>query len=245
MTGEHGRYEQLAVGHVLGGLPVGDAADFRTHLLGCRDCRSRVAELRGIASDLEAAERDERSRGQVQTETEVTRRLERTEADASSSRLTIRHVTLATIVVVVFAMGMAFWNLHLRTTSATAVNVAVARGDTLGVLAAGQAIDVDLADGVTGLVVTDGDRIAMALSGVEPLAVGEQLIAWFLDPPRDPTRLTLARFGQTFDNGAVSATLQAHDASELVITRERGELGLHPSGDEVLRARPGSPEPTG
>ena len=246
MTGEHERYEQLAVGHVLGGLRVGDAADFRTHLLGCRHCRSRVAELRGIASDLEAAERDERTRGPVRTETEVTRRTETPEGDtARAPRVTIRHVTIATVVVVVFALAMAFWNLHLRTTSATYLSVAESRGDTLGLLASGEPVAVDLADGVAGLVVLHEDRIAITLTGVRPLEAGERLVAWFLDPPRDATRLTLARFGQIPDDGSLSTILPAHDADELVITRERGEPGLEPRGDEVLRAPRGATEPSG
>ena len=57
---EHDRYERMAVGHVLGGLDEVDAAAFRAHLLECADCRKRVNELRGIASDLARTEREER-----------------------------------------------------------------------------------------------------------------------------------------------------------------------------------------
>ena len=57
----HQRYERMAVGHVLGGLDEVDAAAFRAHLVGCRDCRKRVNELRDIASDLATAAREERA----------------------------------------------------------------------------------------------------------------------------------------------------------------------------------------
>jgi anti-sigma factor RsiW len=79
MADEHRRFEHLAVGHVLGGLDPVDAAEFRVHLTGCRDCRRRVAELRAIATDMAAAEREERAASRLQTE--VARRTEQVDGE--------------------------------------------------------------------------------------------------------------------------------------------------------------------
>ncbi|MFP4235713.1 MAG: zf-HC2 domain-containing protein, partial [Nitriliruptoraceae bacterium] len=57
----HTRFESLAVGHVLGGLRPEQAREFRQHLRSCEGCRARVAELEQIASELAAAEREERA----------------------------------------------------------------------------------------------------------------------------------------------------------------------------------------
>jgi anti-sigma-K factor RskA len=235
MTGEHERYEQLAVGHVLGGLDAADAAEFRTHLLGCRDCRLRVAELRDIAADLAAAERDERAQAQVRTE--VARRVEDDEelADPTPQRIGVRHVTIATVVVVVLAAAMAFWNLHLRTASATYAHVAEYRGDTLRELATGIPVEVDLADGVDGLVVVDGDDIAFTLDGLPALLDDERLVVWLIgtDEGSVPAlRIHAFQLG----SGVLAGHLADRGAAELVITRQHGAATDEPAGETVARA---------
>jgi anti-sigma-K factor RskA len=237
MTGEHERYEQLAVGHVLGGLEAADAADFRTHLLGCRDCRLRVAELRDIAADLAAAERDERAQAKVQTE--VARRVEDDDGpdgpDPAPQRIGVRHVTVATIVVLVLAGAMAFWNLHLRTASTTYARVAEYRGETLRELATGIPVEVELAEGVEGLVVVDGEQVAFTLDGLPPLRDDERLVVWLLGAEEGPVaalRIHALQLGA----GVLAGHVDAEDAEELVITRQRGPVTEAPAGDRIVRA---------
>jgi anti-sigma-K factor RskA len=235
MTGEHERYEQLAVGHVLGGLEAAEAADFRTHLLGCRDCRLRVAELRDIAADLVAAERDERAQAQVRTE--VPRRVDDDEAapDLPGSRIGVRHVTIATVLVVVFAAAMGFWNLHLRTVSSTYAQVAEYRGDTLRELASGVPVSAEFADGVQGLVVVDGEQVAFALDGVTALQDDERLVVW-LTGTEEGAVPALRIHAFQLGAGVLAGHIGSRDADEIVITRQRGAPTAAPDGEVVARA---------
>jgi anti-sigma-K factor RskA len=235
MTGEHERYEQLAVGHVLGGLEAADAAEFRTHLLGCRDCRLRVAELRDIAADLAAAERDERAQAQVRTE--VAREVTDDEelSDPAPQRIGVRHVTVATIVVLALAGAMAFWNLHLRTASSTYAQVAEYRGDTLRELASGVPVEVEFAEGVEGLVVVDGDEVAFTLDGLPALRDDERLVVW-LAGTDDGAVPALRIHAFQLGSGVLAGHLEDRGADELVITRQRGAPTDEPAGDVVAQA---------
>jgi hypothetical protein len=226
----HARFEELAVGHVLGGLPPAQAAEFRRHLSGCDGCRSRVTELREIADELAAAEREERSR---------TVRSGDAEADdlvgVGRRRVGVPQVTAAVLVVLALAVGMAFWNLHLRTTATTLRGVAEAQGDALSRLASGAPLDPTLASGVSGQVVTDGTIVTVTLAGMEPLADDERLVAWFAgaeDPDRTPPRV-LAGPGE-LDDGSVAASLEVGGATQLRVTREVGTSQRAPQGPQVL-----------
>jgi anti-sigma-K factor RskA len=236
MTGEHERYEQLAVGHVLGGLDAADAAEFRSHLLGCRDCRLRVAELRDIAADLAAAERDERAQAQVRTEVE--RRVVDADeelAEPRPSRIGIRHVTVASVLVVLLAAAMAFWNLHLRTVSNTYAQVAEYRADTLRELASGVPVTAELADGVQGLVVVDGDEVAFTIEGLPELADDERIVVW-LTGTEDGTVPALRVHAFQLGTGVLAGHLDDQGAEEIVITRQRGAPTDEPAGEVVARA---------
>jgi hypothetical protein len=234
MTDEHRHYQQLAVGHVLGGLAAGEAADFRSHLAGCRDCRARVAELRGIASDLERAERDERARTLVRTE--VPRRGDpEHEEDAPrkqrQGRIGVPHVTVAVIVVALMAGGMAFWNLHLRTTNAVVMSVAEQHARAMEVLASGIAVEVDADHPVRGLAAVDGDHVAVALSGVQPPGEGSRVVAWLVGQD-GPVPAAEMRPGQ-LDDGLLALLLETDDARQLRLTVERGELADRPEGPSL------------
>ncbi|MFA9428996.1 anti-sigma factor domain-containing protein [Egicoccus sp. AB-alg2] len=238
MRGEHERYEQLAVGHVLGGLDAGEAADFRTHLLGCRDCRLRVAELRDLAADLAAAERDERARSQVQTE--VARRHDTHEPPPTGGRIGVRHVTIASIVVILLASAMAFWNLHLRTAAASYSQAAGYRGETLRQLSSGLPVVAEAAEGVSAFVVIDGDEVAFTVSGLPELAAGERLEVWLLDEER-AIRAGPPVAAASVADGALAGHVDDRDADLLVITRERGPLNPEPGGTELVRVELGAP----
>jgi anti-sigma-K factor RskA len=236
MAGEHERYEQLAVGHVLGGLEAAAAADFRRHLVGCRDCRLRVAELRDIAADLVAAERDERTQAQVRTE--VARRVVDEDEEAggtSPHRIGVRHVTVATVLVVVFAAAMGFWNLHLRTAANTYAQVAEYRGTTLQELASGIPVTADYAEGIHGLVVVDGEQVAFSLDGVPTLRDDERVVVW-LTGTEDGSVPALRIHAFQLGAGVLAGHVHDRGAETLVITRQRGMPTEEPAGDVLVRA---------
>lgn len=233
MGDEHARFEELAVGHVLGGLPAADAAAFRDHLGGCRTCRSRVAELRGIADDLAAAERDERARAVVRTE--VPRRADEEEPDTglATGRIGLRQVTFAVVIVALLATAMGFWNLHLRTASATYYTAAEARGETLKTLAEGTPTEVETAGPVTAYAALDGDTIAVTIGGLAPLDGETWLVAWFQEADGQRA-LRLAAPGG-LDDGAVSFRDVVGSATEIVVTREPQQGSAVPSAPPVVR----------
>jgi hypothetical protein len=238
MTGEHERYEQLAVGHVLGGLDAADAAEFRTHLLGCRDCRLRVAELRDIAADLAAAERDERAQAQVQTE--VARRVEDDEGpsgpDPAPQRIGVRHVTVATVVVLVLAGAMAFWNLHLRTASSTYARVAEYRGDTLRELATGVPVEVELADGRRGAGRRRRRASPSAWTSCRRCCDDERLVVWLVGDGRGGRCRRCVSTRSSSDRGGAGRSRRRRGTQELVITRQHGAATDVPAGDRSSRA---------
>lgn len=233
MARGHEHYEELAVGHVLGGLDAAEAAEFRSHLLGCRHCRQRVAELRDIAAELAAAERDERRHVRVQTETERRTEPERRQAPPSAG-LTTRHVTLAAVVVLLLAGALAFWNLQLRTTVDLYADVAEHRGDALRGLATGAALPSEVAEGLTAVVTVDGDHVAFTVAGIDGLDDADRVVAWLVNP--GGARPGLVARGEQLDDGVFAGQIADRGAPELVITRESGPLAATPSGDELVRA---------
>jgi len=234
MEDAHERFEQLAVGHVLGGLEPVAAAEFRSHLLGCRHCRLRVAELRDIAADLAAAERDERARARVTTE--LPRRVGEGDAEESGrSRIGLRHVTVAAALVLLLAGGIAFWNLHLRTSAATYAAIAEHRGQVLTELATGVPVTAELAEGVDGLVVLDDEQVAFSLDGFAPLVGGESLIGWLVHDTAEVMPVLIVRPEQLDGDGALAAVVDDLGANELVVTRERGRPGTEPGHDVLLQ----------
>lgn len=242
MTNEHDRYAQLAVGHVLGGLDAPDAAEFRSHLLSCRGCRARVAELRGIAADLAAAERDERSRLRVRT---VTREQPtRQPVEGVEFRITVRQVTIMVVVVMIVATMLAFWNLHLRTVGAGYATALDAQNEVLRGLATGIPVQVEFGDDVTGMVTTDGEEMWVSLAGIEPLADRERLVAWLLTSGEAEPRPQVLRVGSVDETDApdrdgrtLAVGLDTGGADELIITREPPRSLQGPGGERVLTAR--------
>ncbi len=237
MSDQHEQYEQLAVGHVLGGLSAADAANFRSHLLGCRSCRSKVAELRGIEAELADAEREERSRERVRTE--LPRRAEdQATADPPPSRITVRHVTVAAIVVIVLAGAMAFWNFHLRTVAASYLAAAQSQAETLEGLAAGVPLEFEVTDDVSAVATTDGRRVHLALAGVADLGDGEYLVAWLVDLPETDAAQARPLAGPGQPDGEVVATsIETDGAQRLVVTRETDTSVDQPTGTTVLETQ--------
>jgi hypothetical protein len=238
MRAEHERFEAMAVGHVLGGLEPAAATNFREHLLGCRSCRARVAELRDLAADLAAVERDERIRATVRAE-----QPEELEADATSvspgARLATRNLAVLAALVAV-ALGLfGFWNLHLRAVAANAQAIAQRQEEALDVLARGVAPATEVADGLQATTATDGEQLGFSLAGIPALAPDEVLVGWLTDGElTGPEAVLLVRQDQVVD-GLVAAAVELDGAGRFVLARETAPPGAEPGGSPLLTVRLG------
>jgi hypothetical protein len=188
MSEEHQRYERLAVGHVVGGLDEVDAARFRSHLVTCRDCRTRVAELRGIASDLLATEREERAaRGSGRTE--LAERVEE-EAEAPPRPADVAPVrawpwrVVAIGLLPLVLLGALAWGVWLRAEAALTGAALETANTALRVIAEGEPLALDVTtgySGLTGVVVATGDRVVVDLSTLPEPRLNEVVRAVLLD----------------------------------------------------------------
>lgn len=229
----HERYDGLALDHVLGGLSGRDASEFRSHLAACGECRSRVAELRGIAAELGEIERDERSRARLQTE--VARRDESEHAPAAPTRrLTIGHVTVATVIVLLLAAGVAFWNLHLRTVVGAYESVVTSQSDALRELASGVLLEVDLAEGVAGRLAAADEQLAFTLAGLDT-ASDDVVAVWVTDEDGDIGLVTAAP-ADLLEGGTYAGVIDRDGVVAVTITREAGQPGASPAGRELARS---------
>lgn len=225
MGAGHERYEELAVGHVLGGLDPVDAADFRSHLVTCRDCRLRVAELRDLASDLAAAEREERTAAQVKTE--VVRRDAPPEPEKTSAwNLTPRFLVIAGALVLAVFIALAFWNAHLRESRRQLLAASERREVTLATLAEADPVAAKFAPGVSGMVAADRNRVALTVGGV-PTVPAEEVVAVWLRSDAAPADVAAA--------GAESA----ETSSGAPASGASGAEASGPSTDEVQPASEG------
>lgn len=246
MDADHDRYATLAVGHAFGGLSGSDSRRFRSHLQGCAACRTRVAELRGIAEDLAAAEEDERSRVALRTDSGAVggdgdhlrgddhERGDREVEVAPTRRLTVGHVTAAAVMVLVIAVGVLFWNLHLRTTVAGYDQLLDVQTEALQTLARGTELAADLAPGVTGVVATDDERIVITLSGIEATE-GQAVSAWTIDIDGQATEETRAA-GMLLRDGSFAVVVDRDRVAEVLVTLEDGVPGEEPGGRTLVRA---------
>lgn len=235
----HQRYERMAVGHVLGGLDEVDAAAFRSHLLGCSDCRRRVNELREIASDLAATEREERRAASLAT-VEVEQRT----AEGAPETIDVAPVRRWPWGVVVIGLvpllmlGTLAWAVWLRAESGFSEAVAQSQRQVLEVLASGEQVDWSSPEAITGDVATDGDTVVVNLVGLPELRPDQGLVVWLLDQdgvPVNQTRTHLAP--QVADGSLVAALGRPAGASELVISVEKDPVGpAEPTGYRLLSA---------
>lgn len=233
MATEHDRFDELAVGHVLGGLPASDASDFRSHLTGCRDCRARVAELRDLASDLAAAERDELARARVKTE--VARRQEGEAAATPAWNVSLRAVTALLVFAVLTTLALAFWNFQLRDQNAQLLDVTATREAILEGLASGTPVETTRSGGATGVVVVDATHVTADLAGLPTPAEDEVLVAWLLgDGPTDHYYREFS--SRQLQEGRIAFRDPHRQTDRLVITLEDGPRGDEPAGRELVSA---------
>lgn len=238
------RWDELALAHVLGGLPTAEASSFRTHLASCGQCRARVAELRTLDSDMAAAAREERA---TRREREARRTPTRTDhrAPAAPPATTHEHrprwrTVIAVAVTALLLGGLALWNAHLRTQNAYVTDLAEAQRETIAVLGQGTVVPVTTSGDVTGVVSVDGDRVAFALSNVPAPASGQRLVVWVRDEAG--TRPEQVLLPAAVADGTLWSSLAVTDAEGLVISVEPDPVPGAPSGEVVLEADlPGAP----
>lgn len=235
MPGEHDRYEELAVAHVLGGLDEVAAADFRSHLLQCRRCRRQVAELQELAADLAAAEREERAQLRVKTAVEGEEADDGPEAAAAADTDLpwgfgrTASALVAGVVLVVLA-ALLIWNidLHQRLRSTAATNASLE--DVIDELGEGTPVDVEFRGGTHGVVVVDGEQVAASLAGV-PAPEPDRVVAlWVGGGTLRPVRTYAG--GQVAD-GRLHFRLDVDAATRLLVTVEPTPVGDAPTGPRL------------
>lgn len=241
------RWDELALGHVLGGLPTAEASSFRTHLVSCSQCRTRVAELRSLDSDMAAAAREERATQRDREARRTPTRTDSTWSDADTEPATRPEdqrprwrTVIALAVAALLLGGLSLWNAHLRTQNAYVTDLAEAQDETLGVIGRGTVVPVTTSGDVTGVVSVDGDRVAFALSNVPTPGPAERLVVWVRDEtgPRPVDVLPQVAVA----DGTLWSSIAVTDARALIITVESDPAPGAPSGEVVLRADlPGPP----
>jgi hypothetical protein len=235
MNADHHRFDELAVGHVLGGLSQEDASDFRSHLLECRHCRRRVAELRDLASNLQAVEREERAALRVRTETAEQAEIDAPPRSRAGAGAGSRLGTPALVVVLVLlAVGLAFWNYHLRSQTGELLRVTAEREQILEVIATGTPGTVTLSSGVTGVVVRDGSRVAWVFDGIPDLGAGERLVVWLGTGDAMRPKLILPSGGVA--DGRVADVTDDETATRLLLTVEPITVPTSPSSAVMAEA---------
>lgn len=229
------RWDELALGHVLGGLPDADASVFRGHLAGCGQCRARVAELRSMASDLAAAEREERATQRLRTQTESRREPAPPPPDPADDRLRRRTLVAGAVVAVVLVL-LTMWTAWLRDQNNELRQVAGAHARTLSVLGAGTSVPAQTSGSVTGVVAVADDVVAYSLAGLPTPEPGERLVVW-VERDGQMDDVAVHTPGQiASEDGRLAATAGAADATRLVVTVERVLVPGEPVGDHIVEA---------
>lgn len=169
---KHRYFEGMAVAHVLGGLDESDGRVFRSHLLQCPECRAHVGELRALAHELADVERDER---RVRAAKSVeTKRREDTEDDdhddavADAPPVVARFPRLLVLLGVLALVGLAAWNMTLRTTVANQRDAASTVTDGAELLAFGDEVDWTATDSdIQASIRTLDDRLVLLVAGLD------------------------------------------------------------------------------
>lgn len=253
MADEHARYERLAVGHVVGGLDEVDAARFRTHLVQCRHCRSRVAELRGIANELTATEREERAARASSGTTELAAR-EETEAppraaDVAPARSWPWRVVAVALLPLLVLGGLA-WAVWIRAEVDLTAAALGTSNRALRIIAEGEQLTLrptTTATELRGVVAATADEVVVDLSGLPALGPDEAARVVLLDATGEvvvegtvhtQTRLAeawlfdvLRRSGTATD---VSVRIERFDGTELSLVQELATAPLPSSPSELI-----------
>ncbi len=245
MVEGHERFEELALQHVLGGLSSSHAAIFRAHLVECRDCRLRVAELRDMAAELAATEREERRRSAVATQVareEGTSEEPRSWLPWSSPRWAMLAVVLAALIVVV----LLFWNYHLRRVTAQYKGALEYQAGVLEVLGSGEPLPVQTREGVRGIAAIRDSNVAVDLLRLPTLAEA-QVAIWLVPVEGEAELAPLPSNGQLPflvplpGNGQLPFVVPVGDTDTVLVTLEPGGHQPPIPGDRVVASIPLQP----
>lgn len=245
MVEGHERFEELALQHVLGGLSSSHAAIFRAHLVECRDCRLRVAELRDMAAELAATEREERRRSAVATQVareEGTSEEPRSWLPWSSPRWAMLAIVLASMIVVV----LLFWNYHLRRVTTQYGLELEYQEVVFEVLASGEPLPVQTREGVRGIAAIRDGNLAVDLLRLPTLS--EAQVAVWLVPSEGEAELAplpgnpqLPFVVQLPRNGQLPFVVPVGDTDSVLVTLEPGGHEPPIPGERVLASIPVQP----
>lgn len=236
--GAHVRWDEMAVGHVLGGLDDVDRALFREHLASCADCRARVEELRDMASAIErvAATSDAPASPSEGTESDPETHRRRRQGAWRE-----RRAGVLTVAALAIALVGILWILVAVGRDSELVTTARLREATLEALGSGTPAATTLAEGVQGIVVASDTEIAWSLTGLPDLADDERIVIWFTDvdeTPDGPSITTdLLLFGpQQVSRGRLAGSIVDASSDDVRVTVESFPLPSEPTGTELVRA---------
>jgi hypothetical protein len=234
---EHRHFEEMAVGHVLGGLDTDQGRVFRAHLLECSDCRARVGELRAIAHDLAGVERDERRERSVQAvETKSRQDVEAAPEASAGGRQPSR---ILFVVLLGLLVGLLSYTFVLRGNLSRAETALEERFQASAALEHGAELPVRYrAPGIDATVKAHGDRIVVLMDGVSQSH--EHAIYLVRDLAEGPR--TVYRHPMSEQDGRVFVMLPLRGNENRLIVTE-GAVGFDPNGDRILEAE--IPEGTG
>lgn len=240
MTGPHDRYDELAVGHVLGGLTSPDATEFRSHLMGCPQCRARVSELRGLADDLESAAREERAAQRLRVDAlpRLSEESPPTPVTVDARRRWLFVAAAAGMAVLVLAV---VWGQALRFNDAALTTRGSASDRVLAALANGAAVPVETRALVTGVASYDeaAGHVAISLGNLGGLADSNQIVVWVESgTDGDLSWETVVELtpSQLVNERLALIVETSTSASAVIVTVEMTVMPDEPNGNPVFRA---------
>lgn len=228
----HRHFEDMAVAHVLGGLDESDGQVFRSHLLQCSDCRAHVGELRALAHELADVERDER-RVRAAKSVETKRREDSDEAEegVASPPQPPRFPRLLIVLGLLVLVGLAGWNLMLRTTVANQQAYVTTVTDGAELLEFGEAVDwTSPMEGIDATIKIGDGQLVLLVVGLDNDSAHAiyQLDGGGGGVASQPVEVT---------DGRLHYLVSLHeDARRIVVRRSDSNVAEHPSGELLLEA---------
>lgn len=232
---KHRYFEDMAVSHVLGGLDEAAGRVFRSHLLKCPDCRAHVGELRALAHELADVERDER-RVRAAKAVETKRRQDdggEGEDGGSGTPATIgRLPRLIALAGVLLLVGLAGWNLALRTTVANQEARVDTVTDAAALLEFGEEVPwVSSSEDLDVVVKTRDQRLVLLVVGLENAVYGIYQLN------RDDN--VVASQPAEVDDGRLHYIVPLReDTHQIVVTRAMASLPDEPGSPLILATLP-------
>lgn len=232
---KHRYFEGMAVAHVLGGLDESDGQVFRSHLLECSDCRAHVGELRALAHELADVERDERRvRAAKSVETKRRQASDDDEEEGSAAippSPVARVPRLLVLLGVLVLVGLAAWNLTLRSTVANQQAHVDTMTDGAELLEFGDEVDwVSSMEDIDATVKMRDGRLVLLVVGLDDDATH----AIYQLDARDG--VVAAQTAEVTEGRIHYLVPLREDTRRLVVTRTGASVPDQPTGERLLEA---------